>query len=106
MKKVEICGASDDLIEIDGDISEEFNPPYESDDGDMGLLAFSDGTVLNVVYGNEGIWRLSPVHHGTAVYEITQGTDAHDDYTDRVTLTGDIEWVVLGSQMAKAKSES
>lgn len=102
MAKIEIYGASDDLIELDGDISEEFNPPYDEDAGS--LLAFSDGTVLKIVYGDEGIWRISPIHTGTAAYELTQGTDMDEDYTDRATLTGEIDWVVFGTRIEKAKS--
>lgn len=101
--KLEIYGASDDLIEVDGDICEEFNALGDSFEGggDGGLLAFSDGTILKVIYGDEGIWRISPIVHGLADYSINQGTDMDDDYTDRVTLTGEFAWVVYGSEYAR-----
>lgn len=38
---VVVCGASDDLIEVDGDISEEFGARFDNQDGE--LLAFSGG---------------------------------------------------------------
>jgi hypothetical protein len=100
MAKVEIYGSSDDLIEIDGDISEEF---YALSEDDGGLLAFSDGTLLRIAYDNDGMWRISPVLVGSAIYEMVQATDPDDDYSDHAWLTGDIEWVVLGSKYAKAK---
>ena len=65
---VVIEGSSDDLIEIDGDIREEF---YANDDEDGSLLAFSDVTVLRIIYPDSGVWRISPVvsGHGTLVVE-------------------------------------
>ena len=100
MAKLEIYyGASDDLIEIEGDIREEFNPSE-----DDGILAFSDGTILRVSYDNDGMWRIAPIAVGSAVYEMVQGTDPDNDYSDHAWLTGDIEWVVFGSQYAKVKS--
>lgn len=97
--QIEIYGASDDLIEIDGGIREEFSPGRD----DEALLAFSDGTVLRIAYTNDGLWRISPITHGTATYSIVQATDVDDDYTDRAVLAGDIKWVVLGSQVAMSK---
>ena len=59
---VVIEGSSDDLIEIDGDIREEF---YANDDED------DDVTVLRIIYPDSGVWRISPVvsGHGTLVVE-------------------------------------
>lgn len=102
MPEVTIYGASDDLIEVEGAISEEFSA---YDMGDGMYLAFSDGTVLHVQYGanDEGMWRIGLRSRGTATYEHTPATDERDDYSDRVTLTGDnLRWCVLGKSMAKA----
>ena len=98
MAKLEIYGASDDLIEIEGDIREEFNPSSD----DRNALAFSDGTILSIVYDDNGMWRIAPIAVGSAVYEMVQGTDPDDDYSDHAWLTGDIEWVVYGTQFAKS----
>ena len=97
--KVEIYGWSDDLIEVEGAIREEF-------DGmdDEHFIAFSDGTVLAIEYTNAGIWRINRVEAGTATYSKVEGTDAEDNYSDRVTLEGDLRWAVCGAEMAgKAK---
>lgn len=96
--KLTIYGASDDLIEIEGDIREEFNPIDESS-----KLAFSDGTVLSVSY-TDGCWRINRLAKGTSEYSKieSEGADS-DNYSDKVTLVGDIKWVVFGSQMVKAK---
>lgn len=96
MATITITGASDDLIEVEGDITEEFNP---SDDSS--LMACSDGTILRVRYDHDGIWRITPVVHGTAALTIAQAPEDDDsNYTDRATLTGDIQWVVQGTAWA------
>ena len=98
MPKVTITGASDDLIEVDGAIREEFNW-YDEDD--PAYLCFSDGTVLSVEYDNHGIWRVNRIVAGTAEYSKVEGSEVEDTF-DVVTLEGDISWVVFGKQLAKA----
>lgn len=95
---IEITGASDDLIEVDGDIREEFTYQDKDEKGD--LLAFSDGTVLRVVFAQFGTWRITPVVRGSAVLCIEQ--EIEDEGTDKATLNGDVRWVVHGLGYAKA----
>lgn len=92
-----VYGASDDLIEIEGDISEEFQ---YLDSGD--LLAFSDGTILDIEY-RRGIWRIVPVYRGRAALLINPAVEGDDDhYSDRVTLNGvTVDWVVHGVEWAR-----
>jgi hypothetical protein len=95
-----IYGASDDLIEIEGYIREEFNA-YLNEESEGLILAVSDGTLLRVRYDEDGIWRFTPVVVGSSSVDIKHGQDDRA-HTDRVTLTGDdLSWVVLGSQIAK-----
>lgn len=100
MKTVTVYGASDDLIEIEGAIRDEISPSDEK----PAKLAFSDGTVLSVVYDEDGCWRVNRVAEGSAKMEkvAAEGPDT-DNYSDRVTLTGDIRWMVAGNYMASAK---
>lgn len=92
---VTVYGASDDLVEVDGAISEEFNAAS----GEEGLLAFSDGTVLRYRYS--GVWRFTPVSRGTARVEIVQCPEDDDrNYSDRVTLSGEVRWVLHGRDIA------
>jgi hypothetical protein len=94
---IEIYGASDDLIELEGDISEEFNPDTNrSGDTLFSFLAFSDGTVLSVIYGPEGIWRINRRIAGTSKYTKIEPTG--DQYSDRVILDGTFSWVLFGSK--------
>lgn len=98
-KKISITGASDDLIEVTGDITEEWNPPLDEADAGV-LLAVSDGTLLRVVYDSDGIWRITRIIAGTAEYEKKEG-DVEEDAFDVVTLIGDIKWVALATNWAK-----
>lgn len=97
---LKVYGASDDLIEVEGDIREEFNP---SDADDPSLLAFSDGTLLQIQYGSDRLafWRITPLLYGSAKYSKTEATNEDDNYSDVVTLEGDIKWVVCGNQWAR-----
>ena len=100
MSTLVVTGYSDDLIEIDGDIREEF--PYQGNDEDQGdLLAFSDGTILRIVFG--GPWRISLVVLGTdTTFTLVQAPEDDDEvYSDKATLSGDISWVVHGIGWAK-----
>ena len=97
----QIYGASDDLIEVDGQVSEEFSALGN----DSSLLAFSDGTVLRVTYDDNDIWRIALVVQGSATLAIQQAPeDDERNYTDRATLDGDIRWAVLGTEIAKASA--
>lgn len=87
--QTKIYGASDDLIELEGQISEEFNGG--GDEGD--ILAFSDGTLLEVLYDKDGIWRIKQLAAGTCVFAHKAGS-VKDDTPDEAVLTGDLKWVV------------
>lgn len=90
MSTITVSGYSDDLIEVGGDIVDEFDH-YSSDPAE---LTFNDGTVLHVVYDDDGRWRISIKHvaAGTVatVIHVAPPDDPEDkDYTDKVGLDGD-----------------
>lgn len=88
MNKVTIYGASDDLVEIEGDLDEEFG-------GDDVVLAFGDGTVLRVSFAPSGVWGIERQAAGSAVYEKVEAPPGDEDnYSDRVTLIGRLRWVL------------
>lgn len=101
---ITIAGASDDLIEVEGDLVEEFTYQSDAMDNDGGdLLAFSDGTILRIEWTRSGVWRITPVVKGTATLTIVQAPEHNDDdYSDEATLDGDVGWVVHGIAYAKA----
>lgn len=99
---IQIYGASDDCIEVEGDINEEF--AYYEASVDSNVLAFSDGTVLRIVFTQAGVWRISPVAEGMARLHIDQAPEDDDsNYSDRARLTGAaITWVVHGMSIKQA----
>lgn len=101
---ITIYGASDDLVVVNGDISEEFG--YDGNTevlaGDRGdLLGFSDGTLLRILRDSEGVWRITRLRTGAAAFALVQGDE--DNGTDRATLDGDVAWVVHGSSFASKR---
>jgi hypothetical protein len=99
--RVEIYGASDDLIEMEGDFREELDC---CGDDDGRVLAFSDGTALRVRYDDDGFWRITTIFRGSANLTKIEATDPDGDYSDRVTLEGDFAWMVHGPEVVKPHS--
>ncbi len=103
MATVTIYGCSDDLVKVEGDLDEEFNPDERDGKTEM-MLAFGDGTIIDVTYDDFGIWRITRGIAGSAFFE--KDEDPGDDenrYSDRVTLTGDLRWVVTGERVVVNK---
>ena len=97
---IKIYGASDDLIELEGDVTEEFPFADKGEGGD--LLAFSNGTVLRIDYTDPGVWRITPVIHGVGRFVLTQCPEDDDNnYSDIAEIhDADITWVVHGIALA------
>ena len=85
---IKVYGASDDLVEVEGDIEEEWGSCY-----DGGILACSDGTLIAIEY--DGEWHLSVLHNGDSLTVVTPMDRDKDEYTDTVTIDGPIKWVVV-----------
>jgi hypothetical protein len=100
---VTVYGASDDLIEIEGDLRDEFSPSHP--DGGPDYLGFSDGTVLSIQYTG-GFWRIRRIVEGLASYANTRATNEDDDYSDRVTLEGGFSWVMSGFQLCEFRKNA
>lgn len=97
---LKVYGASDDLIELEGDIEEEFNLPY---DENRVFLVVSDGTILEVRYTTEGLWKIDQFVAGRCKFEkevIATDPDSRD-YSDVVVLDRDglgvFSYVLIGN---------
>lgn len=101
---ITVYGASDDCIEVEGDIREEFSYQkrgYGQPTGE--LLAFSDGTILRIEFTDAGVWRISPVARGAGRLDIVQASEGDEgDYSDVANLDGAV-WVVQGIGYATAR---
>lgn len=85
-----ITGASDDLIEIEGEIVEEFN----CFDCRRGTLACSDGTLLTVDYDKDGLWRFEIRFKGS-LFEAKEEGCVDEDTNDKVFFKPGMKWVVF-----------
>jgi hypothetical protein len=99
---LKIYGCSDDLVELEGDINDEFYMPTN----DSAYLGLSNGTLLSIVYDADGLWRIRVL----ATSEDTQVGDIKiipappnddDQYSDVAIVDGTITWVAFGNECAK-----
>lgn len=91
--RVVLYGASDDLIEVEGDISDEWGVYLHG--ADVVHVAVSCGTLLRFTYDDDGLWRIAVLDKGNADVQHEPGS-VPDDTCDRVTITApELRWVVL-----------
>lgn len=97
---VRILGYSDDLIEVEGDIEEEW--PHDADRDQLVVVHTSEGTaVLEVFY--DGIWRIRAVTGSDIVtVEHVCAPDHENDkdldcYSDVVEVAGVGKWVLTNN---------
>ena len=83
-----VTGYSDDIIVIEGEIHENFYVLLNEQDG---FLSFSDGTLLQVEYDLDGIWRFSVLYRGNLFNRKASGNS--DNKTDEVYFKSGIKWV-------------
>lgn len=89
-----VYGYSDDLIEIEGDIVEEFNV---TEHDEYSYLAFSNGVVLRIRYEDDGVWRIHPMRSASKV-TIEYAHHLADVYSDHAVIEEPISWVVYGDR--------
>ncbi len=94
---LKVYGASDDLIEIEGDFSAEVNDTQA--DGTK-VLAFSDGSMIEVNYNEAGLWHFDIRIEGTSKPKKTfWATDSDgDNYSDIIEFEGTVAWAVYGER--------
>lgn len=90
-----VYGASDDLVEFDGDFRGEIRC-YGTDDREHGVLVMmSDGTVLEVKYGKDdkAIWGVRLLRKGSLFIGIELCVDEDaKPYSDVATFKHGIKW--------------
>lgn len=81
-----IYGASDDLLEFDGEIYGEIGY-YDSSKEDAILVKVSDGTEFSAYYNESGLWKIELTVKGTHFESLTEATDPDsDNYSDVLIL--------------------
>ena len=103
-----VYGVSDDLVEFDGDVSGEIGC-YGTDDNEHGVLvAFSDGTLLEVKYGkgDSAVWGISVIHSG-ALFDRKEDCPIEnqdtDDYSDKVFFKDGLKWAYAATEWEKVR---
>ena len=105
-----IYGASDDLIEIDGQIIDEVDA-YSSERKPIKIKT-SDGTKGTILYNGE--WKITITEEGSDFVKVIPaiGDDYDDKHTEENTndipshsdvliLDGDLEWVKINGEKYK-----
>ena len=96
---LEIYGASDDLIEVEGDVHGE-HPASE------GLLFLSDGTILEIRYGKGtlAVWEIKLIEKGDLFATIVPCFDEDADrYSDTAKFEEGIDWVYFTKEIHKVQ---
>jgi hypothetical protein len=101
-----VYGASDDLVEFEGDVSGEVG--YIGRDGDDPgcLLVFSDGTLLVAKYVKPcgGVWDLQLVQRGTCFRRIDICTDENEDpHSDVAHFEPGLKWAYAAKRWEKVQ---
>ncbi len=100
MDGTKVYGASDDLIEFEGDLFGEVGGGEADDEGKGTLCAFSDGTLLEVKYGKDdkGIWEVRVVEKGALFDHIDPCTDDEADvYSDVAYFKPGLRWAYVAA---------
>ena len=102
MKELLIYGASDDLIELDGVISEECGT-------EKAKIECSDGTKFNLEYTGE--WKVSNLQKGSGFKQLIESVGDEKEhngeyfncssYSDIVVLSDVVDWVKVNRKTFK-----
>lgn len=92
-----LSGASDDLIEIEGDITEEYN---------MERMKFetAGGTVGRIKYGDTGLWEITIVQKGDDVVDFRKANEdesLHEGLPTYIRGYSDVLVLKEGSEFLK-----
>lgn len=98
-------GASDDLIEFEGDHSGEVGFYNPGEDVKFAMVSFSDGTIAQIGYGKGelAVWQIVVLRQGDlfAGVEVCNDEDAKV-YSDQLHLKDGITWAYVATEWQKA----
>jgi hypothetical protein len=101
-----IYGASDDLVEFEGDVSGEVGC-YGTDDSDHGVLIIcSDGTLLEVKYGKAemAIWEVKLFNSGSLFERIDPCIDENaTPYSDVAHFRDGLKWAYAATEWQRVR---
>jgi hypothetical protein len=101
-----VYGASDDLIEFDGDVTGEVGH-YGTDENERGdLIIFSDGTLLEIKYGKAdmGIWGITGIKAGDLFDRIDPCNDEDANPSSDIAHFKDgLKWAYVATEWQRAE---
>jgi hypothetical protein len=102
-----VYGASDDLIEFEGDVRGEvgFYTATDSEDAEC-LLFFSDGTILGIRYGkaDAGIWAIAVHRQGDLFLRVDPCFDEDNDpYSDVAHFRDGLRFAYAATRWERVK---
>src|SRR5690554_5245745 len=101
-----VYGCSDDLIEVEGEVTGEVGC-YGTDDRDQGvLLVFSDNTLLEVKYGKAGmaVWEVRLIKKGDLFDRIDPCLDeSAKTYSDVAHFKPGLKWAFAANSWERLK---
>lgn len=101
---LKIYGWSDDNVELEGDIREEFYVPEAVDDEEGPLIVLSNGVVLRVRYGNDDdVWHFMPLR-GSEKVKVVFDDQSDIEGSDVVLIDETIDFAVCGKQLVAKQS--
>lgn len=102
----QIYGASDDLIEIEGQAGGEVGFYNSGNDPKDALLTCSDGTVLTIRYGKPGgagIWAIAVLRRGDLFDRLDTCEDEDAErYSDTAHFRDGLKWVHVSTEWQRA----
>lgn len=93
-KCVRISGWRDDLITVEG---MQPNPRVNLDVSAKGHVACSDGTLLEAIYDEDGIWRFTVVFQGPSFIK-KEKVSFMGMTSDVVYLQDNLKWIIYGTE--------
>jgi len=101
-----VYGASDDLIEFDGDVTGEVGH-FGTDDNERGdLIIFSDGTLLEIKYvkADMAIWGIIGIKAGDLFDRIDSCNDEDANPSSDIAYFKDgLKWAYVATEWERAK---
>jgi hypothetical protein len=94
--ELKITGHSDDIIDLEGSISDEIYPDYDYADELTATLAFPSGDKIEVYYDENGLWRIDVKEGFSLPFTLDKGNAANDE-NDVLTIHQTIEYVLYKS---------
>lgn len=101
-----VYGASDDLIEFEGELKGEAACSGTDDRKKGALVIFNDGTIVEVKYGKAdmAIWGITVIKQGSLFDRIEPCNDEKaDPYSDVLHFKDGVKWAYAATEWERVK---